>query len=158
VRDDKGQLFFEQKPLNAVAQNFFGGNALPCSAHLDVPLDTPAGTYHWKVTVHDRLADKRVTADGTGKVLPPAFGLARVGTFADPQAKVPVPPVGVEGGSLYLNFAAVGFGRDAKTKKPDVWVELRVLDDKGKPTFAKPLTGEVKEGIGEGVRLVPMQF
>src|SRR5262249_2475419 len=25
VRDDKGQLFFEQKPLNAVAQNFFGG-------------------------------------------------------------------------------------------------------------------------------------
>ena len=31
IRDEKGRLFYEQKPYNAVAQNFFGGNSLPCS-------------------------------------------------------------------------------------------------------------------------------
>lgn len=158
VRDQKGELFYEQKPFHAVAQNFFGGNTIPCSAHMDVPLGTPPTELLWKVTVHDRLADKSVVARGTGKVLAPTFGLVRVGTYADADAKVAVPPVGVVGSVLYVNFAAVGFGRDAKTKKPDIWVEMRVLDDKGKPTFPQPLSGQVKEDIAEKARLVPLQF
>jgi hypothetical protein len=158
VRDAKGQLFYEQKPFNAVAQNFFGGNVIPCSAHMDIPLDTPPTDLRWKVTVHDRLANASVTAEGTGKVLAPAFGLVRVSTSADPEGKVAIPPVGVAGSLLYVNFAAVGFGRDAKTKKPDIWVELRVLDDQGKPTFPKPLTGQVQEDISEKARLVPMHY
>jgi hypothetical protein len=157
VNDDKGNLFYEQKPVNAVAQNFFGGNVLPCSANLSIPLDAPPGGLHWKVTVHDRLADRKVSLKGTGKILKPAFGLVRVGTFADPAAKVPVPPVGVVGGTLYIDFSAVGFMRDPDTKKPDLRVEMRVLDDKGQPTFAKALSGKVVD-LPETVRLVPLQF
>src|SRR5688500_734343 len=34
VKDAQDKLVFEQKPFNSVAQNVFGGNSLPVSAHL----------------------------------------------------------------------------------------------------------------------------
>src|ERR1017187_3701434 len=43
IRDADGKLFFEQKPYNAVAQNYLGGNSLPCAAHVAVPLDAKPG-------------------------------------------------------------------------------------------------------------------
>src|SRR5689334_22919339 len=48
VTDDKGNLIYKQGPTNAVAQNYLGGNSLPCSAHLDVPLDCTPGVHHFK--------------------------------------------------------------------------------------------------------------
>src|SRR5438105_2839387 len=58
IRDDQGKLAYEQKPFNAVAQNVFGGNSLPVSASMEVPLDAPPGRLHWKVTVKDRATDR----------------------------------------------------------------------------------------------------
>jgi hypothetical protein len=158
VRDEGGHLFYEQKPYNSVAQNFFGGNSLPVSAQLAVPLDTKPGIYDYKVTVRDRNAKTSKSMEAKGKVLEPTFGLVRVGTYADAEGRTPIPPVGVVGGSLYVNFSAVGFGRDPKTKQPDLQVDLRVLDDKGQATFTKPLTGRVHEDVGEAVRLIPLGF
>src|SRR4051794_1827807 len=37
IRDEKGRLVYREKPHNATAQNFLGGNSLPCSGHLDLP-------------------------------------------------------------------------------------------------------------------------
>jgi hypothetical protein len=158
IRDEKGQLFYEQKPYNSVAHNFFGGNSLPASAHLAVPLDAKPGNYDIKVTVADRNAKTSKAMQGKGRVLPADFGLIRVGTYADAEGRTPISPVGVVGSSLYLNFSAVGFGRDPKTKQPDIQVELRVLDDQGQTTFAKPLTGRVHEDVGEAVRIIPLGF
>jgi hypothetical protein len=158
VTDDQGNIFYEQKPYNSVAQNFFGGNSLPCSANLSVPLDTKPGIYHVKITIEDRNAKNSATSDFKGKVLEPGFGLIRVGTYADAEGRVPVPPVGVVGGMLYVNFATVGFGRDATTKQPDLQIQLRVLDDKGQPTFSQPLTGHVKEGVEKDLQIIPLQY
>jgi hypothetical protein len=158
IRDDKGQLYYEQKPYNSVAHNFFGGNTLPASAHMAVPADAKPGIYDLKITVKDRNANVTKVMLGKGKVLPPGFGLIRVGTYADAEGRTPIAPVGVVGSSLYVNFSAIGFGRDPKTKQPDIQVELRVLDDKGQATFTKPLTGRVHQDVGEAVRIIPLGY
>ena len=91
-----------------------------------------------------------------GNVLAPVR-IVRVGTYADPEAKVAVAPVGVVGGTLYVDFAAAHFSRDAM-KKPDVKVSMRILDDKGQPTTAEPLSGSFRDDIPEDARFVPLQF
>ena len=158
VRDSKGELFFKQEPHNAVAQNFFGGNSLPCSAHMEIPADAKPGTYAWKVTIQDRLANKSATVTGKGEVLQPGFGLIRVGTYADSEGKVPVSPVGAVGSTLYVNFAAIGFMRTKKDKQPDLAIEMKILDESGKATFAKPITGKVKSDIPDSLKFIPLQY
>jgi hypothetical protein len=158
VTNDKGQLIYKLGPTNAVAQNYLGGNSLPCSAHLDVPLDSVAGVHHFKVTVTDRQTNKSVSLEKKGKVLAPDFGLVRVGTYADREGKVPVAPIGVCGETIYLSFAPVSFGRDKATKQPNLHVSMRVLDDKNQPTFPKPLTGTVNKEVPEDLKVLQMQF
>src|SRR5688572_3572900 len=153
VRDGDGEVFFKQEPHNAVAQNFFGGASLPCSAHVEIPVSAKPGTYTWTVTIQDRLSKQSASLTGKGAVLAPEFGLIRIGTYADAEGKVPVPPVGVVGETLYLNFAAINFAR-TKKKQPDLKVELKILDENGKATFAQPITGHVKSDIPENLRIV----
>jgi hypothetical protein len=158
VSDTKGNLVFKLGPTNAIAQNYLGGNSMPCSAHLEIPADTPAGDYLFKVTVTDRTASKTATFERKGRVLPPSFGLIRVAAFADRETRFPASSVGVVGESLYLSFAPIGFARAKGTKQPDLHVSLRVLDDKGQPTLSKPLSGVVNQDVPTDVKLVPMQF
>ena len=158
VRDGSGELFYKQEPFNSVAQNFFGGNSLPCSAQLEIPQNAKPGTYSWKVTIHDRLANKSATVSGKGDVLKADFGLIRVGTYADAEGKVPVPSVGMVGSTIYVNFAAVGFARSGKSKQPDLAVGMKILDENGKATFAKPITGHVKSDIPASLNIIPLQY
>jgi hypothetical protein len=147
VRDAAGKLLYEQKPYNAVAQNFLGGNSLPCAANIFVPLDTKPGAVSWTVTVTDRNSKQSAKLSGKGKVLPADFGIVQVGLFADVDGQAPMSAVAVVGNAAYLKFSTVGFGRDATTKQPSVNVSLRILDEQGKPTMAKPITGKINSGI-----------
>jgi hypothetical protein len=158
IRDEQGKLFFEQKPYNSVAQNFLGGNSLPCSAHVEVPLDAKPGTMAWKATVKDRTTKQTVTVTGKGKILPADFGIVQVGLFADAETRVPMSAVGVVGNSAYLQFSAVGFDRDKEAKQPDVAVSMRILDEQGKPTIAKPIVGKINANVNPQDNLVPMLF
>jgi hypothetical protein len=157
ITDDKGKVIFEQKPVKAFAQHFFGGGSVPAAAQIAVPLETKPGPVHWKITVKDGTTDKSTELKGTGKVLPLDFGLVHVGTYADVEEHVPVPPIGVVGSNIYLGFGVLGYGR-GKDKQPDINVTLRILDDKGKPTFAKALTGRVHQELAPDVHVVPLQF
>src|SRR5262245_38375523 len=49
VLDAKGDAIVKQKPVTAVARNYLGGSTLPCTAHLQVPLQAPAGAYTMRV-------------------------------------------------------------------------------------------------------------
>jgi hypothetical protein len=158
VRNSKGELAYQQEPHNAVAQNFLGGNSHPASAQLDIPLHAEPGEHSWKVTVYDRLADTSAVIAGKGTVLKPDFGIIRVGTFADAQGRTPVPPVGVVGGTCYVSFAAVGFGRSKESQQPDLTVKMRILDESGKATIAQPLSGHVKSDIAADAQIIPLQF
>jgi hypothetical protein len=158
VLDAKGELFYRQKPQNAIAQNYFGGNTLQCSSFMQVPLNAKPGELHWRIALTDRSSGQTATAEGKGLIRTPEFGLVRVGTFADREGNVPTAPVGVRGSNLYINFAPVGFARDPKTKQPNIKVALRVLDENGKATFSEPLEGHVHEEIPEEAQVIPLQF
>jgi hypothetical protein len=158
IRDEAGKLFFEQKPHNSVAQNFFGGASLPCSAHLEIPLDAKAGSMAWKITVTDRSTKQVAFVSGKGRILPADFGLIHLGLFADAETQTPMSAVGVVGDSAYLHFAVVGFGRDKDLKHPNVQVSMRILDERGTPTLAKAITGQVQAGIPANAQIVPLQF
>lgn len=157
IYNDKGELLHRQNPQNATAQSNFGGNTLPVSSSIQIPIDAKPGELKWKITVEDRAAKQSVSLEGKGKILSPEFGLVQIGTFADRDNRAPINPVGVVGGHLYIHFAAVHFGRGAN-KEPDLEVSLRVLDDKGKPTMPQPLKGHVNKDIPESVKIIPLQF
>ena len=92
------------------------------------------------------------------EVLPKAFGLIQVGTTADREGSMAWSPVGVVGDSIYLNFTAVGFARDGKTKQPNVKVEMRVLDDKGQAAKGAKMIGTANADVAETMQAIPMQF
>jgi len=158
IRDAAGKLFFEQKPYNAVAQNYLGGNSLPCAAHIEVPLDAKPGDVDWKVTIKDRTSKQTAVLAGKGKILPADFGIVHVGLFADIDARAPMSAVAVVGDAAYLQFSAVGFARAKETKQPRVHVALRILDDQGKPTMAQPITGKIDAGINPQEQFLTNQF
>jgi hypothetical protein len=157
VTDSKGASVFKLGPTNSVAQNYLGGNSLPASAHLEIPIDAKPGEYNFKLTVTDRTTKKSAVLESKASIAPLDFGLVQIGTSADREGRVPVPPVGVVGGTIYYNFSAVGFGR-MDSKQPDVHVTMRILDEQGKATFAKPLSGVVNKDVPEDQKIMPMQF
>ncbi len=158
VADAQGKILFRREPRDTIAINHFGGDRLPCAAHLRIPLETAAGAYTLSVTVRDRGTDATVKVERKVEVAPAGFGLIQVGTSADAEGNIPWSPVGVVGDAIYFNFAVVGFGREAKTKQPDVQVALRILDKQGKPVNTTKLTGAVNRNVAESFRVVPMQF
>jgi hypothetical protein len=160
VTNSQGKAVFKQEPRDLTAFNSLGGNRLPAFAHVDVGLDQPAGEYTLTVTVMDRSSKAKQGLTRKFEVLPKAFGLVRASTSIDPQAQIPAPHLGVTGQSFWVNFAAVGFERDKVKKQPDVAVEMRILDESGKPTLAKPYTGEVTAGnnVPAEAQALPMQF
>ena len=125
------------------------------NSHPRHPADQPPTDLKWMVTVVDASPTKD-RAKGEGKVLPADFGIVRVGTFADAESKAPCAPIGVIGETLYLNFSAIGFGRD-KEKRPDLSVELKILDADKKPTH-KPLIANIKAELPDDAVLVPLHF
>lgn len=156
IKDSKDKIFYEQKPFNQVAQNLFGGDTIPNSATIGIPLNQPPTDLNWTLTVVDRVTKEKTEQKGMGKVLPADFGIVRVGTFNDALSQIPVAPLGVVGETLFVNFAAVGFGK-TKENRPDLHVELKILDADKKPTH-KPLVANFKDEVPEDGLLLPFHF
>jgi hypothetical protein len=158
VADAKDKVHFRQEPRTQQALSYLGGSSLPCVAHVQVGFSQPAGEYKLKVKVTDQTTKASKSLEKKFEILPPAFGLVQVGMSADVDGAVPAPPGGAVGGTLFLNFAAVGFGRDKTRNQPYLTVEMRILDENGKPTTAKPITGEARGSFPEDIKTLPMQF
>jgi hypothetical protein len=158
VADAKGKVLFKQEPRNLEALNALGGNRLPAHAHIDIGVDQPPGTYTLTVTAADRAAKTSQSLTQKFEVLPRALALVRLRTTSDPEGDIPAPGIGVLGQALHINCGLVGFERDKTTKQPNVSVEMRVLDDAGKPTMAKPFTGVINENITEKIVGIPLRF
>jgi hypothetical protein len=161
VTNKEGKSQFKGDPVDQEIWTSLGGSRLPAFAHAAMGTDTPAGEYTLHLKVEDRgTKDKPRTAELTKKfeVTAKDFGLVRLNTSYDDRGEMPAPPVGVAGQLLWVNFGAAGFKRDEKNKQPNIVVEMRVLDENGKPTVEKPIPGEVKDNVPESWSLVPMQF
>jgi hypothetical protein len=158
IRDEQGKLFFEQRPYNSIAINYLGGSSLPCSAHVEIPLNAKPGTYEWKLTIKDRTTKESTSLVGKSKILPADFGIVQVGLFADAESRVPMSAVAVVGDSAYIQLGLVGFERKKDTKQPDLLVSMRIVDEQGKPTMAKAITGEINNNVGPKDGAVTMHF
>jgi hypothetical protein len=157
VTDADGKVQFKQDPREQQASNVLGGNSLPAFASLKIGTEQQPGTYLLKVTVTDLAAKTSKSLTRSYTVLPRAFGLVRPTLTSDPEGRYPVPLVAA-GQSVWLNFAAVGFGRGAEAK-PNLTVSMRVLDEDGRPTTAKPTVGNVNpEEVPAKAQAVALQF
>lgn len=151
TREGKPRPVFAKAPEDKEALLHLGGNSLPMYALSVIGTDTEAGNYTMTVTITD-LESKQTQKLVKGfEVLKPTLGFVRVGlTYETGQ---PAPPVAVPGQSLLLNFALVGF--ELKNGNPDIAIEMRILDEAGKPTLVKPFKGEVKTVAKTFQQIIP---
>jgi hypothetical protein len=157
VSDSTGKVPFRQPARDLEAIAALGGDTLPAYAQVDIGLEQPAGNYTLKLTVTDRSNGKSKTLTVPFQVLPKAFGIVRLTVTSDSEGLQPAGLLGT-GQSLWVNLAAVGFGRSGDKGQPHVAFELRVLDASGKSTMAKPFAGVVNEKVPTNAPAVPVQF
>ena len=158
VADAQGKVHFRQPARDLDTVNALGGGHLPAYAQVDIGLDQPAGDYKLKVTVKDRATGKTANLTQDFQVTAKSFGLIRLTTTSDPEARMPAGQ-SIAGQSLWINGIVVGFGRSDKgDKQPNVTLEMRVLDENGKPTLAKPFTGVVNKDVASTANSLPIQF
>jgi hypothetical protein len=159
--DANGKSKFSKDPQDLEANNSLGGTSVPAVALAEIGTDTPKGKYRFKVTVKDRLAKTTKVLDYPFEVLERKLGFARVALHYD--GGQPAPPIAVAGQTYLVTFAVVGFKlkptvKNPKIEQPWIKVEMRVLDENGKPTLAKAFTGETKEVADQFKKIVPMDF
>lgn len=158
VTDSKDKVIYGQEPRDLEAFNTLGSSRLPAFTFVDIGFNQPSGEYTVKVTVRDLSTKATQSMTRKFEILEKDFGLVRLATSYDPNGNIPAPPGGVTGQTLTVNFAAVGFDRRKNEKQPDVSVEMRVLDEAGKPTVEKPFTGAVNKDVPENAVGIPMSF
>jgi hypothetical protein len=161
VTDKNGKRQFKADPEKTELISSLGGARLPAFVAAPLGTDVAPGEYTVKVEVEDVATKKKIELAKKFEVGPKEFGIVRPNTSIDTEAKIPAPSVAaVPGQALWFHFGIVGFKRDEKTKKPSVSLEWRVLDESGKPTLDKPITGEFNETsmIDENWSLIPTSF
>ena len=156
ITDSEGKVVFRGRAQDREALAMLGGAKLPAYAQVDIGLDQPPGEYAVKVMVTDLANKKSQMLTQNFGVLPKGFGMVRPTLTCDPEGQVPA-GAAVPGQSLWLNFLVVGFARDDK-RQPHVTFEMRILDEKGRPTVAKPFTGKIQEGVPANANVLPAQF
>jgi hypothetical protein len=159
----EGKSQYKQEPQDLEAFNALGGNRIPAFAHIVIGTDTPEGEYTLKVTVKDRVTDKSDSLTRKFEIQPRRFGFVQICMSYQVPGRSDVllsaPPLGVPGQTFLLSFAVLGFELDkARKDQPDIETTMRVIDENGTPTLAKPYHGEAKEVTAEFKKVIPMQF
>jgi hypothetical protein len=157
VTDSKGKTHYKQEPRDLEGINSLGGARLPAFAHVDIGTDQPPGEYTVKVTVTDRITKMSKTLVRRFEVLKKDFGIVRLNSTSDVEARMPAPPVGVVGQALWVNFGVVDFQRGSD-KRCNVKVEMRIYDEKNKETLALPFAGDVNQRVPNDLQVLPMQY
>jgi hypothetical protein len=159
VIDSKdNKAIFKQDPAEKVDFVPLGGTKLPARAFITVGLDQPPGDYVVRVNVVDRATKASTTFDHNFTVLPKGFGIVAVYASVDERGSIPAPTTGVVGQSVFIQFAAVGFERDMKTKQPDLAFEMSPVDEQGNSTLAEPSRHEAKAGVDDKDAVYQVRF
>jgi hypothetical protein len=157
ILDSAGMSQFKQAPRNEQAMDYLGGGMLQSVADVQIPLNAKPGDFTIRLTITDRSNKASKTLERKVRVLPADFGVIHVHTTQDREGKVAVAPVGSLGEPMYINFAVVGFQRDAN-KQPGIDLTMRVLDEKGNPSGAQPMAGKTDREVPETMQVIPLQF
>jgi hypothetical protein len=157
VVDASNKTVHRQPPLDLEAVHALGGSKLPAYAQVDIGLKQPPGEYTLKVLVGDRANRKSATLTQKFTVLPPGFGLVRLATSANAEGTLPSGLLGA-GQTTWISALVVGFGRDNASKQPNVALQLRILDESGKPTTAKGFSTTINKDVPADAPFLPIQF
>jgi hypothetical protein len=150
VKDKAGKVKSQGDPVPRTDFVPLGGGKVPVVTFSALGVDTEPGEYTLKVTATDTGGTdpaKQPTGSVEYKfeVLKPDLGIVGVQVTSDKSGHFPTPTTGYVGQFLWIRYSAVGFKRDpAKKNQPDLKFEMTILDDKGEPTLATPLTDEAK--------------
>lgn len=130
IVDGAGKSIFKQKETPAQVVAALGGTTLPGFATFYMGTDTKPGKFSAKITITDRASKSKevATTSFDFEMQQLAFGIVQPA----------VPAVALASQEIPLHFGVVGMARDDK-KVPNVEIITRILDEKGKPTLAKPL-------------------
>jgi hypothetical protein len=157
ISDSTGKVVFKQPGQPQEIIQALGGNQVPAYVQMDIGLSQAPGAFTTKLVVTDMSNGKSTSIEHKGEIQPKGFGLVRMTTSADPAGKVPSGVLG-PGQSMFVHALVVGFERDAGSKQPKIAVELRVVDESGKPTLAAPHTGMIDKDVPPMAGSVPVQF
>ena len=143
VTNAAGKTEFGTNPVPKEEYNVLGGSTVPACANVDIGLNQPPGKYKVNIKVIDTAtkAEKEITKEF--EVVQKKFALVRLSTTADGNS-VAMAPVGVPGQSMYVHFFVVGFDVDNKSQQPNIVLEMKILDESGKPTIQKPYAEVIK--------------
>jgi len=156
LSDASGKVVFRQTPKEQEAHASLGGSSVPAYARLEVGLDTPRGDYQMKITVKDLATGREESLTRGLKVLAKDFALVRTTVTLDTDAHYPA-AVFTCGQGVWVQSSAVGFAQGGG-KKPALVFEMRVLDESGRPTLAKPVTGTPPKEIANNLSGLPLAF
>lgn len=160
ITDSKGKAVHELGPYEKPFVNSLGGTRTPAYANVIIGTDSPPGDYTLKLTIADPATKKSDVLERKYKVLPKAFGVVNphmMDIRADPRAQPSGAPVRVVGDLIVVNFGVVGFERDKnKMNQPSLALEVTVLDERNRPTLAKPFTDQLGKDVPEQYSVVPM--
>jgi hypothetical protein len=157
LSDERGKVLFKQIPKDMEAKTSLGGASVPAYATLNVGLETAPGDYQFKIIVKDRASGKEQSLARNFKVLPKDFALVRAQTSLDTEGQYPAALFGC-GQGVWVHCSAVGFARAGANTQPNVVFEMRVLDEAGKPTLAKPISSTIDKNIPAKELALPMAF
>jgi hypothetical protein len=155
--DSKGRMVFKNEPSDVELASPTSGQSVPICAKVDVGLASPPGKYDLNVTIVDRTAGTKASVTRSYELVPLKFGIVRVSLTSDREGQNSA-EVFSQGKPGWINFTAVGFGRDKVQGQPRVTVTMRVLDQSGRSVLPEPSSGTINQGVPPQVGAVPMQF
>ncbi|MSR31691.1 MAG: hypothetical protein EXR99_09320 [Gemmataceae bacterium] len=154
--DSTGKSVFKAAPKETESFSPLGGNRVPAYAAVNINPNYPPGKYLYKLTATDLLEKKSATLSYPLEIMAKSLGFILWHmTYED---NFPAPPMAVPGQVLILRYCVIGFETDPKTRKPNLSFSMRILDEAGQPTLAKPFIGEAKDISEEFKDILPITF
>jgi hypothetical protein len=151
VTHSSGKEILNNKPEPTQALIPLGASRLPARVFLTIGFEM-RGTYTCSVTVTDRKTNQTRKIDRNFEVLPLEFGIVAFRMSYDMEDNMPAPLQGVTGQVLVMQFQTVGFTRDPMTGQPNNQLEVRILDESGRPTTQQPQLYVIKQNVNEDSR------
>jgi hypothetical protein len=150
IIDDKQAVKFERKYSNDVVPEL-GGARMPGELVASFGTAFPPGKYTVKLTVTDKLAKQSKAFLYSIEVVPLTLGFIHV----------EAPAVGLTNQTYRTLWGLVGFVPDPKTKKPNVEITIRILDQNGKPVARETkivLPADLPMGLGDAPEVIPISL
>jgi len=143
--DANKKLKFSDKKGGGELIPDLGGSRAPSDFHVVPGEKFDPGKYTVRLTVTDKVSGDKKTIDYPVEIVPSEFGIYGVVALG----------IGIRAQNYVLSFGVAQF--KLKDKKPNVEVNIRILDSNDKPV-GKPMQMNLPQALPDGVDVEKVQF